>query len=156
MGSDPNWIRLFFAAVAMSLSLAGCGTPDPGAAGSVVAPEEPVDINVLIANADVKRGQNLYLQCRACHSLNQGGMNKVGPNLYGMFGSKAGFAPGFAYSEALIGTDVVWTPETLSEWLARPSQFMPGNRMVFVGVKKPQDRANIIAFLQQATSGASN
>ena len=144
----------------MSLLLSGCdsgGDSDSNRdQGAVVAPEELADINVLLANADVKRGQMLYLQCRACHSLDKGGMNKVGPNLYGLFGSKAGFAPGFAYSEALIGSAMVWTPATLNEWLARPSQFMPGNRMVFVGVKNPQDRANIIAFLQQATSGASN
>jgi cytochrome c len=144
-------MRLLYAGL-LGLVLAGCG-PDGGqqAAGDA-APAEPVDINALVASADPNRGQSLYLQCRACHSLEQGGVNKVGPNLHGMFGSKAGFAEGFVYSDAIRGADVVWTPETLNEWLERPSQFLPGNRMIFVGIRRPEDRAAIIAFLERETS----
>ncbi len=138
----------------LSLALGGCG---PGgsadqAAETADAAEEMIDINALIANADLKRGQTLYLQCRACHSLAAGEPNKVGPNLSGVLGRKSGLAPGFAYSDAFVDADVTWSPETLSKFLARPSQFIPGNRMVFIGVGKPQDRANLIAFLQQATA----
>jgi cytochrome c len=97
----------------------------------------------------------LFLQCRACHSLGEGEPHKVGPNLYGMFGQTAGQAPGFAYSEVMIESGVVWSPETLDAWLARPSEFMPGNRMVFVGIRKPLDRANLIAYLQQQTGPSS-
>jgi cytochrome c len=144
-------MRLLYAGL-LGLVLAGCG-PDGGqqVAGDA-APAEPVDINALVASADPNRGQSLYLQCRACHSLEQGGVNKVGPNLHGMFGSKAGFAEGFVYSDAIKGADIVWTPETLNEWLERPSQFLPGNRMIFVGIRRPEDRAAIIAFLKRETS----
>lgn len=126
----------------------------PGEAEPAAVPEGP-SLDELLANADVKRGQNLFLQCRACHSLGEGEPHKVGPNLYGMFGRKAGDAPGFAFSDVLVESEVVWSPETLNDWLARPSEFMPGNRMVFVGIKKPKDRASLIAYLQQETGPAS-
>lgn len=138
-----------------SLALTACGPASPPNADSdstTAAEAEAADINALIANADVKRGQTLFLQCRACHSLGAGEAHKVGPNLHGMFGRKAGQAPGFVYSEPLSQSDVTWNPETLNEFLARPSQFIPGNRMVFIGVGKPADRGNLIAFLQQATA----
>jgi len=133
----------------LGLVLAGCSSDDQ-------APEAAPDLDALLANADLQRGQMLYFQCRACHSLNEGGPNKVGPNLWNMFGRKAGFALGFAYSDALVNADVVWTSETVSAWLHQPSRFLPGNRMVFVGVKNPQDRANLIVFLQQETSAADD
>ena len=122
--------------LAMASVLSGCGGEQPGATG---------------ASAAVQRGQTLYFQCRACHSLNEGGPNKVGPNLFGIFGSKAGVVPGFAYSDALADSDVVWTLETLDGWLARPSEFLPGNQMIFVGIKNAQDRANLLTYLQQET-----
>lgn len=123
--------------------------PPPAAGGA------DYDINALIASADVQRGQTLYLQCRACHSLAEGEAHKVGPNLYGMFGRQAGAAPGFAYSEVMTASEVVWTPATMDDWLARPSQFLPGNRMVFVGIKKPEDRANLIAYMQRETGAVA-
>ena len=123
-------------------------------AAESAAPEGPA-LDERLAAADVKRGQTLFLQCRACHSLGEGEPHKVGPNLYGMFGQTAGQAPGFAYSEVMIESGVVWSPETLDAWLARPSEFMPGNRMVFVGIRKPLDRANLIAYLQQQTGPSS-
>ncbi len=152
------------AALAAVVLLAGCGESGgppseqaaapagvdaPAGAPDSAAPD--YDINALVASADAKRGQTLFLQCRACHSLAEGEPHKVGPNLWGMFGRKAGLAPGFAYSEAVSGSDIEWSAETLNEWLARPSDFLPGNRMVFIGVKDPQDRANLIAYLQQET-----
>jgi cytochrome c len=122
--------------VAMFSILTGCGSDQPPANDAV---------------ATVERGQKLFIQCRACHSLNEGGANKVGPNLFGIFGRKVGLTPGFAYSDALANSDVVWTEEAMGEWLARPSQFLPGNRMIFVGIKDSLDRASLIAYLQQET-----
>jgi len=135
--------RRFLTAIGiLSLVLGGCGPGGSGdqAAETEGAAEEVVDINALIANADLKRGQTLFLQCRACHSLAAGEPNKVGPNLNGVLGRKAGLAPGFAYSDAFVNADVTWSPEALSKFLARPSQFIPGNRMVFIGVGKPQEK----------------
>jgi len=143
----------FFAAdlvavVAIVGVLSGCGG-DQSAADLSVAAELAIDER--LAKADVKRGQMMYFQCRACHSLIEGGVHKVGPNLYGVFDRKAGLAPGFAFSDALGNADVVWTVEAMDEWLARPSSYLPGNRMVFVGVKDAQERANLIAYLRQET-----
>jgi len=71
-----------------------------------------------------------------------------------MFGRAAGGAEGFSYSEVVTNSDIVWTPENLDDWLARPSEFLPGNRMVFVGIREPADRADLIAYLQRETSSA--
>lgn len=152
----------------LGAALAGCGGPEEPAApadtgaGTAMPPAEsapteqapPADINALLANADIDRGQTLYFQCRACHTMHEGGQNKVGPNLWGMFGRKAGQVPGFTYSDAVTNSDIVWTAETVSAWLERPADFLPGNMMVFVGVKDPQDRANLIAYLQANTGAA--
>ena len=147
-------------AVALSLLLAACGGDEPGAPAPAAgddagaASESPPaveDVSELMATADVDRGKTLFFQCRACHSLLEGAAHKVGPNLHGVFGKKAGMMPGFAYSDALKNSDVVWDVDTMNEWLARPSQFLPGNLMVFVGIKKPEDRAAMIKYLQQAT-----
>jgi len=135
--------------LAMACMLSGCGGDQPSAAGPGTS--EPTSIDERLVMADVTRGQTMYFQCRACHSLNEGGPHKVGPNLYGIFGSKAGMAPGFAYSDAVVNADVVWTVEAMDEWLARPGSYLPGNRMVFVGVKDARERANLIAYLQQET-----
>ncbi len=105
----------------------------------------------MLATADIKRGQVLYFQCRACHSLKAGEAHKIGPNLYDFFGRKAGQAPGYKYSEVVANADIIWTAETVDSWLARPSDFLPGNRMIFVGVQDKQDRANLIAFLLEQT-----
>ncbi|MGI9342115.1 MAG: c-type cytochrome [Gammaproteobacteria bacterium] len=146
----------------LTVTLAACGGPDesaaPGDAGApppaAAEPEPAPDMDALLASADLKRGETLYFQCRACHTMNEGGPHKVGPNLWGMFGRKAGQGDGFAYSDAVKNSDIVWTAETVSAWLEQPADYLPGNMMVFVGVKKPQDRANLIAFLKANTGAA--
>lgn len=140
------------AACAQDSGPANTGAPSaaPGA-----APAAEVDIATRLAAADADKGKVLFLQCRACHSLEQGGMNKVGPNLWGIFGRKAGQAEGFDYSDAIKNSAIVWTAEALDAWLARPSEFLPGNRMVFVGIRKPEDRANLIAYVQRETGAAA-
>ena len=129
--------------IAMFTVLSGCGSDQPAATGATASDGA--------ATAADDRGQRLYSQCRACHSLDAGGPNKLGPNLYGIFGRKVGLAPDFAFSDAMTNSTVVWTVETMDDWLARPSQFLPGNRMVFAGIKDAQDRASLITYLQQET-----
>jgi len=151
---------VWLSAVVAIFVLSGCAPESTPQGGEGESPAESaamaeVKLEELLATADIKRGQTLFLQCRACHSLEAGEPHKVGPNLHGMFGRKAGLAEGFAYSPALSDTEIVWTPEALDAWLLRPSEFLPGNRMVFIGVKKPADRANLIAYLQQATAVTS-
>ncbi|MCZ6516447.1 MAG: cytochrome c family protein [Gammaproteobacteria bacterium] len=151
-----RWTVVLAGLGTIALLLTACegGGPDTPAAESG-QPADTVEaeksLAELLAAADVDQGKRLYLQCRACHSLEKGGINKVGPNLYGFFGQPAGQVEDFAYSDALQESEIVWTPETLDRWLARPSEFLPGNRMVFVGVRRPTDRASLIAYLQQKT-----
>lgn len=139
----------------LSLGLLGCGGSEepatPGTAAEAVEEAAP-DLDALLANADVKRGETLYFQCRACHTIQQDGDNKVGPKLWGMFGREAGAVPGFAYSDAVKNSGIVWTAETVNAWLEQPADYLPGNIMVFVGVKKPQDRANLIAYLKEESN----
>ncbi len=129
---------------------------DPGEStgdGDESAPD--YDMASLVAAADVKRGQTLYLQCRACHALNEGEPHKVGPNLHGFLGKPAAQAPGFAYSEALTAANINWDMNNLDQWLTSPSRLVPGTSMVFIGVSKPEDRASLIAYLQEATAAGN-
>ncbi len=152
--------RLTFAVLGLGMLVTACGgqvNSAPVAGDSAVPPvaaAETYDINALLASADPAKGQIVFLQCRACHSLEAAGPNKVGPNLHGVMGRKAGLAPGFAYSDPMTASGVVWSAETLDAFLLRPSAFMPGTRMVFVGLRKPEDRANVIAYMKQETGAA--
>ncbi len=107
----------------------------------------------MIAAADLKKGKTLFLQCRACHSLApKSEPGKIGPTLFGVVGRMAGSAEGFEYSDAVKGFGKVWTVEDINHWLEKPSEFLPGNKMVFMGIKNPQDRANVIAYIQQESA----
>ena len=103
------------------------------------------------AGADRAKGEQQAATCKACHSFEQGGVHRVGPNLHGIFGSPVGTREGFDYSTAVLEADFVWTPAALDAWLSQPGQFLPGNRMTFVGVSDPQARADLIAYLLEAT-----
>ena len=104
------------------------------------------------AAADRDNGQRLAQMCKACHTLGAGGVHMIGPNLFGFFGKPAGSAERYAYSAALQEADFAWTPRALDAWLARPARFLPGNRMSFPGVSSASDRADVIAYLLEATS----
>jgi len=112
------------------------------------------DLNARLAEANLKRGQLLYVTCKACHDVEAGLPHKVGPNLHGMFGRKAGAAEGFRYTDALAKSGIVWTPETMDAWLKQPGALVPGNGMAFAGVANDDDRASLIAWLM-ANSGAN-
>ena len=103
------------------------------------------------AGADRAKGEQQAVLCRACHSFELGGTHMIGPNLHGIFGSSIGTREGFDYSEAILEADFVWTPAALDAWLSQPGQFLPGNRMTFIGVSNAQDRADLIAYLLEAT-----
>jgi cytochrome c len=109
------------------------------------------DIDQRLAAANPKRGQLLYMQCKACHDVEAGLPHKVGPNLNGMFGRKAGTAPGFKYTDATVKSGVVWTPATVDTWLEQPGAMIPGNGMAFPGIASDTDRASLIAYLLRST-----
>ena len=101
--------------------------------------------------ADYARGKRTFKLCQSCHLTAEGAGNLVGPNLHGLFGREAGSVEGFAFSDALEEADFVWEPVHLDEWLANPRAFLPGNRMSFAGVRKPEDRLGLIAYLMVET-----
>ncbi|WP_119680170.1 c-type cytochrome [Indioceanicola profundi] len=103
------------------------------------------------AAQDAAAGEKVFNRCKACHTVEAGGPHKVGPNLHGLFGRKAGGAEGFKYSDAMASSDVVWSNETLHEYLKDPKGYIKGNRMAFAGLKKQEDLDNVIAYLEQAT-----
>jgi cytochrome c len=122
-------------------------------ATSGLAAQTPVATAASGAEApDLKRGRLLFIQCRACHELNAGLPHKVGPNLNGMLGRKAGTAAGFTqYSPALRAWGQIWDLALLDKWIEKPSSVVPGNSMAFAGLTAARDRAALIGYLQAET-----
>ena len=109
------------------------------------------------AAQDAAAGQRVFNQCRACHTVEQGGRNGVGPNLYGLFGRVAGSLDGFRYSAPMRerGTGgLVWDAETLSPYIENSRAVVPGGSMAFAGLRNEQQRNDLIAYLRQATGAA--
>lgn len=107
-----------------------------------------------LAEGDAAKGEQVFAQCRACHSLADG-QNRVGPHLAGLFGREAGAVDGYAYSPAMKESGVVWDEVSLDAHLAQPKDFIPGNKMGLVfprGVSDAQDREDLIAYLRDATA----
>ena len=118
-------------------------------AGGAAAPTGPEPILAMIATADVERGKVVAKACAACHSFDNGGKNGVGPNLYGIVGKKKDSTAGYTYSGALekVG-DPVWSYTSLNKFLWKPKVYAPGTKMTYAGLKKPEDRAAVIAYLR--------
>jgi len=107
------------------------------------------------AEGSVKEGARKYeIRCKACHTVEQGGADKVGPNLFGVIGAKAGkraFSFDLRHSKAMKESGIIWNDETLDGFLEDPGKFLPGTKMPFVGFRKKSDRDDIIAYLKSAT-----
>ncbi len=101
--------------------------------------------------ADLAAGQKIFARCRICHTVAAGAPSKVGPNLHGLFGRKAGSVADFTYSPAMKASGITWDDATLTKFLRDPMGFIPGNRMAFPGIKDNQQLADLIAYLKQAT-----
>jgi len=111
--------------------------------------EKPVDIATLLKVANVDNGAKIFKKCASCHTIGKGEGAKVGPNLFGVMGRKRGAVSGFAYSEAMKTKGGSWDAETVSQFITKPKDFLPGTKMGFPGLKKPQDRADVILFLEK-------
>ncbi|MDE1915038.1 MAG: cytochrome c family protein [Sphingomonadales bacterium] len=112
-----------------------------------------VPIETLLAKADPAKGQQIFQKCAACHTINQGGANGVGPNLYGVVGDEiAKGRGGFAFSASLAGKGGKWDFKTLDTWLTNPRGFADGTKMTFAGLDSAEDRANVIVYLNQQGS----
>lgn len=125
------------------------------AAGGPVA-EAPIDWGTVLPTADVAAGEAVFAKCKSCHTLDNGGANGTGPNQWGIVGRKPGSHPGFAYSAAMTdygAKNPVWDFERLSAFITNPAKDVPGTKMGFVGLKKSEDRINLLAYLH--TKGAT-
>lgn len=115
------------------------------AGGDTPAAELPIE--TYLAKADPAKGADVFKKCGACHTDQKGGPNGIGPQLWDVVGRPRATEAGFAYSDALKGKPGTWTWDTLSDWLKSPKAFAPGTKMTFAGLSNPQDRANVIAYL---------
>lgn len=122
-----------------------------GEAGAGAAAEAEVDIKPLLASADASAGEAVFKKCGACHTIEKGGPNKVGPNLWGVVERPIASHEGFAYSAGMktfAEANKTWTYDHLSYFIEAPKKHVPGTAMGFAGVKKPDERANLIAWLR--------
>ena len=123
------------------------GYPIEGVVAEGEGGEAAKPIEFYLASADPTKGEQVFKKCTACHNADKGGANALGPNLWGILGEPVGKGHGFPFSDALAGHGGTWDWNTLSEWLANPKKFAPGTKMTFAGLGNPEDRANVIAFL---------
>src|SRR5205814_2423003 len=119
------------------------GVEQEGGAGA--AAEQPIEF--YLAKADPAKGQQVFNKCAACHNADKGGANQLGPNLWDVIGEPIGQGKGFPFSPALSSKGGNWSWDNLSQWLSSPKAFAPGTKMTFAGLSNPEDRANVIAFL---------
>jgi cytochrome c len=97
-------------------------------------------------------GRKIFNRCAACHPLSSTGEHGIGPNLYGIIGTKAGTQEGFAYSDSLRQSGITWTPDTLDRWLKNPQELVPGTKMAFAGLASPDDRKAVIAYIRKQSA----
>ncbi|GHF37141.1 c-type cytochrome [Seohaeicola zhoushanensis] len=124
---------------------------DTGASESAAEEKEPVDFGPILAAADVAKGASVFKKCGACHKL-EAGANGTGPTLHNVVGRPVGAEPGFKYSGAMASAGGTWTPEHLNEFLTNPKAVIPGTAMGFAGLKKIEERADVIAYIQSVSN----
>ena len=163
MRASISWL----AVIAAAGLLAACGKSQtaanqaPSAAAPPAASTEPTpeQAKALIATlpapynaAGLDNGKHKFAQCRSCHTTGQGGPAMTGPNLWGVFGRKAGSLDGFAYSDGVKAAGFAWDVDHLDKWITDPRAMIPGTKMTFFGIKDPKDRVDVIAYLKAETT----
>lgn len=129
------------------------GSEEAAPVVAAAAPASIEPVGPLLAMADPDEGGKVFRKCAACHSLDEGGPNKVGPNLWGIVNRSIASHEGFSYSSSLKDmSEEIWDYESLNEFLHKPKQYAPGTKMSFPGLKKVSDRANLIAYLRSHAS----
>jgi cytochrome c len=145
-------------------ALSACSKADQTAATPPAAvPVELTDVQkaALVAElpapyntGDIANGKSVFLICKSCHTLVEGGASMTGPNLWGVFGRKAATVAGFNYSDPMKAAALTWDAATMDKWITDPKALVPGTKMSFVGIKSPKDRIDVIAYLKSETSAA--
>jgi len=145
-----------FAGRGYSIDIAATPPASPNAAsssaGAVAASDKPVDIMPYLQKADLKLGEQLIKRCQACHSFEKGKPNGVGPNQYGLVGRKVAAVAGFDYSDAMKAKGGTWDFQSLSTFLTEPAKVVVGTKMGFAGLKRPEERAAVIAYINATFS----
>lgn len=113
-----------------------------------VAVEEGPSIAELLQTADIEKGMSVFRKCAACHTTENGGANKIGPNLWNVVGRDVATNGTFNYSDAMLAQEGGWSFDLLNRYLTKPKDAIPGNKMVFAGLKKGSDRANVMMYLR--------
>lgn len=121
------------------------------ASGLPASAQDDPSATPISSGGDAAKGKRIFARCKACHNLTAAPRSRMGPNLDGLFGRHVGAYEGYKYSKALGEADFVWTEEKLDHWLTQPKTFVPGNKMAFAGLRKEQDRKDLLAYLRQAT-----
>lgn len=166
----PASLVVLFGAASL---LAACGKSAPASSGSdqPSAPSEPAsspaasteltdaqkkaalaDLPAAYQTADLDNGQAKFALCKSCHTAVQGGGDMTGPNLFGVFGRKAGTKEGFAYSDAMKASGITWDADKINTWITKPSAMVPGTKMTYVGMSDAKDRTDLIAYLKTITT----
>lgn len=167
-------LRGYLGLIALSAALAACGgkkeeAAAPAAAEAPAAAAPAADAAAPAAakiaaddtttldgtkfadmKGDAKHGEAVFTQCKTCH-VTDAGVNRIGPSLHGIIGRKSGEVAGFSYSTANKESGITWTAEKLYQYLEKPARVVPGTKMAFAGLPKGQDRADVIAYLTEAT-----
>ncbi len=120
-----------------------------GTTATQASSESQVDIAALLAMGDIEHGKKVFKKCAACHSINQGGKNKIGPKLWNVMFRPVGSVTDYKYSKALSGYKKDWNWEEMNGFLIKPSTWIKGNKMGFAGLKKEKDRASVILYLNK-------
>lgn len=152
----------------LALALSGCGKPNQSASSPSAAPAEaeggPANLTdaqkkTLLAElppayqaADLSNGEARIDVCRSCHTFNQGGEDMTGPNLWGIFGRKAGSRPGFDYSDDMKHAGWIWDADRIDKWIENPRAVLPDTKMTFIGLPDANDRRDVVAYLKLLTS----
>jgi cytochrome c len=128
--------------------IAGVSASSSGAPAEAVK-KGPEPIEPLLAAANVQQGEVVFKKCTSCHTIEKGGPNRIGPNLYGIVGAHKAKHPGYTYSSAMEGKGGDWSLDDLNVYLYSPRDFVPGTKMSFAGIKDDKERADLIAYLMK-------